>query len=214
MRARAPAARRGPERHRRIPPTCRGCGLRRDRHRRWNACPGRTNLRVTHANVRPTRKLADSAELRDQLARLLGMVERSGEPRSRRDFSHLQEALHEVRCVEPDYGSPLAGGWRLERSPSLFLCCLRSPARHRTRLPYFRREGSRLDAVMGLAPSKGRRWLSRDRPYSQGRETCGTVRSCSRPGFSWARHRRRGDRIEMRCLFAAVHASAFGTSAP
>jgi len=105
---------------------------------------GRTNLRI-YARERVLRaRLADSAELADRLIRLLGMVERSGEPRSGRSFPHLQEALHEVRCLEPGDGSSLADGWRLGRSPSLFLCRLRSPTRRRTRLPYFGREGSRL----------------------------------------------------------------------
>jgi hypothetical protein len=81
-----------------------------------------TNLRVTHANVFLRARLADSAELADRLIRLLGMVERSGEPRSRRSFPHLQAALHEVRQLESGYGSSLADGWRLGRSPSLFLC--------------------------------------------------------------------------------------------
>jgi hypothetical protein len=126
-----------------------GAVSRRDRGNGVH-CPGRTNLRIYARECVLRARLADSAELGDRLIRLLGMVERSGEPRSGRSFPHLQAALHEVRCLEPDYGSPLANGWRLGRSPSLFLCCLRSPTRHRTRLPYFRREGSRLDAVMGL----------------------------------------------------------------
>jgi hypothetical protein len=38
-------------------------------------------------------RLADSVEVRDQLIQLLRMMESSSEPRSRRNFPHLQKAL-------------------------------------------------------------------------------------------------------------------------
>src|SRR5262245_9824970 len=53
---------------------------------------------------------------------LLGMMESSSEPRSRPNLPHLQRALLRVRYLESGYGSSLADGWRLGRSPSLSLC--------------------------------------------------------------------------------------------
>src|SRR2546427_9050371 len=67
------ASRAGP--HRRIPPTCRGCGFEKGQGQcralpRANGFEGYARECVLRA------RLADSAELGDRLIRLIGMVER------------------------------------------------------------------------------------------------------------------------------------------